>query len=224
MRFGLYAAVVMSLTLGACSTYVEEVASKNFMPVLPEEPLAEPTIDGAIYNRQSQGLFATERKASKVGDIVTISLDESFNASKSQSAATGKTDSYAIDLPNGLMNDILGRSVKSEDYALGTTQSFNGTGTASQSNAINGLVSAAVVRLFSNGNLEVMGQKKLTLNNGDEYVRVSGIVRPQDIGVGNIVNSNRLANAQITYIGAGEVADTAKRGWLSKLITTISPI
>ena len=108
MRFGLYAAVVMSLTLAACSTYVEEVASKNFMPVLPEEPLAEPTIDGAIYNRQSQGLFATERKASKVGDIVTISLDESFNASKSQSAATGKTDSYAIDLPNGLMNDILG--------------------------------------------------------------------------------------------------------------------
>ena len=80
------------------------------------------------------------------------------------------------------------------------------------------------MRRFSNGNLEVMGQKKLTLNNGDEYVRVSGIVRPQDIGVGNIVNSNRLANAQITYIGAGEVADTAKRGWLSKLITTISPI
>ena len=224
MRFGLCAAAVMGLTLGACSTYVEEVASQNFMPVLPEEPAAEPLIDGAIYNGQSQGLFATERKASKVGDIVTISLDESFNASKSQSAATGKTDSYAINLPNGLMNDILGKSVKSEDYGLGTTQSFNGTGTASQSNAINGLVSAAVVRRFSNGNLEVMGQKKLTLNNGDEYVRVSGIVRPQDIGIGNIVNSNRLANAQITYIGAGEVADTAKRGWLSKLITTVSPI
>jgi flagellar L-ring protein precursor FlgH len=55
-------------------------------------------------------------------------------------------------------------------------------------------------------------------------VRVSGIVRPQDIGIGNIVNSNRLANAEIIYIGAGEVADTGKRGWLSKLFTVVSPI
>jgi len=49
-------------------------------------------------------------------------------------------------------------------------------------------------------------------------------VRPQDIGAGNIVNSNRLANAEITYIGAGEVADTAKRGWLSRLVTVVSPL
>ncbi|MDG1424996.1 MAG: flagellar basal body L-ring protein FlgH, partial [Paracoccaceae bacterium] len=74
------------------------------------------------------------------------------------------------------------------------------------------------------GNLEILGQKKLTLNNGDEYVRVKGIVRPQDIGNGNIVNSNRLANAEITYIGAGELADTSRRGWLSKLFGVVSPI
>ena len=86
------------------------------------------------------------------------------------------------------------------------------------------MVSASVVRLYANGNLQILGQKKLTLNNGDEYVRVSVIVRPQDIGVGNIVNSNRLANAEITYIGAGEVADTSKRGWLARLFTTVSPI
>jgi flagellar L-ring protein precursor FlgH len=107
---------------------------------------------------------------------------------------------------------------------MGSTQAFNGSGTAAQSNSITGLVSASVVRLYANGNLQILGQKKLTLNNGDEYVRVSGIVRPQDIGIGNIVNSNRLANAEIIYIGAGEVADTGKRGWLSKLFTVVSPI
>ena len=85
-------------------------------------------------------------------------------------------------------------------------------------------MSASVVRVFDNGNLEVLGQKKLTLNNGHEYVRVRGMVRPQDIGAGNIVNSNRLANAEITYIGAGEIADTSKRGWLSKLVTAVSPL
>ena len=213
-----------ALLLSACSTYVEDVASEQFMPVIPNETEEERIVDGAIYSGKSKGLFATERKASKVGDIVTVALNESFNASKSQSAATGKTDSFGVTLPTGLLNDLVGKSAKAADYGFGSTQAFNGTGTASQSNAITGLVSASVVRVFDNGNLEVLGQKKLTLNNGDEYVRVRGMVRPQDIGAGNIVNSNRLANAEITYIGAGEVADTAKRGWLSRLVTVVSPL
>ena len=213
-----------ALLLSACSTYIEDVASEQFMPVIPDESEEERIVDGAIYTGKSNGLFATERKASKVGDIVTVALNESFNASKSQSAATGKTDSFGVTLPTGLLTDLVGKSAKAADYGFGSTQAFNGTGTASQSNAITGLVSASVVRVFDNGNLEVLGQKKLTLNNGDEYVRVRGMVRPQDIGAGNIVNSNRLANAEITYIGAGEVADTAKRGWLSRLVTVVSPL
>lgn len=213
-----------ALLFSACSTYVEEVAGEQFVPVIPDEIEEERMVDGAIYSGKSKGLFATERKASKVGDIVTVALNESFNASKSQSAASGKTDSFGVTLPNGLLNDLVGKSAKDADYGFGSTQAFNGTGTASQSNAITGLVSASVVRVFDNGNLEVLGQKKLTLNNGDEYVRVRGMVRPQDIGAGNIVNSNRLANAEITYIGAGDIADTAKRGWLTKLVTAVSPL
>ena len=224
MRLTCIIPLFFALLLSACSTYVEDVASEQFMPVIPDESEEERIVDGAIYTGKSNGLFATERKASKVGDIVTVALNESFNASKSQSAATGKTDSFGVTLPTGLLNDLVGKSAKAADYGFGSTQAFNGTGTASQSNAITGLVSASVVRVFDNGNLEVLGQKKLTLNNGDEYVRVRGMVRPQDIGAGNIVNSNRLANAEITYIGAGEVADTAKRGWLSRLVTVVSPL
>ena len=224
MRLAHITTLFCVFLLSACSTYVEEVASEQFMPVIPDETEEERIVDGAIYSGKSKGLFATERKASKVGDIVTVALNESFNASKSQSAATGKTDSFGVTLPTGLLNDLVGKSAKAADYGFWSTQAFNGTGTASQSNAITGLVSASVVRVFDNGNLEVLGQKKLTLNNGDEYVRVRGMVRPQDIGAGNIVNSNRLANAEITYIGAGEVADTAKRGWLSRLVTVVSPL
>jgi len=224
MRLTYIITLFCALLLSACSTYVEDVASEQFMPVIPDEMEEERIVDGSIYSGKSKGLFATERRASKVGDIVTVALNESFNASKSQSAATGKTDSFGVTLPTGLLTDLVGKSAKAADYGFGSTQAFNGTGTASQSNAITGLVSASVVRVFDNGNLEVLGQKKLTLNNGDEYVRVRGMVRPQDIGAGNIVNSNRLANAEITYIGAGEVADTAKRGWLSRLVTVVSPL
>lgn len=206
--------------LMACSSYTEDLASEAFEPIIPDEEVSQAVVDGAIYDSGSQGLFATERKASKVGDIVTVSLSESFQASKSQSTASGKDDSLEFTLPTtGALSGVL-----ASDVNLGTKQSFAGTGTASQSNAITGLVSASVVRVYANGNLEILGQKKLTLNNGDEYVRVKGIVRPQDIGNGNIVNSNRLANAEITYIGAGELADTSRRGWLSKLFGVVSPI
>ena len=224
MRLIHYILLFCAPLLTACSTFVEDVASEQFMPIIPDAANEEKIIDGAIYSGKSKGLFATERIASKVGDIVTVALNESFNASKSQSAASGKTDNFGVTLPNGILNDLMGRGVNDADYGFGATQTFNGSGTASQSNAITGLVSASVVRIFDNGNLEVLGQKKLTLNNGDEYVRVKGVVRPQDIGAGNIVNSNRLANAEITYIGAGEMADTAKRGWLSKLVTVVSPL
>lgn len=224
MRFFHTPLLFCTLSLAGCSTYIEDVASEQFLPIIPDSSEEVSIIDGAIYSGKSKGLFATERKASKVGDIVTVALNESFNASKSQSATTGKTDSFGVTLPTGLLNDLVGKDVNDADYGFGATQAFNGTGTASQSNAITGLVSASVVRVYDNGNLEVLGQKKLTLNNGDEYVRVHGMVRPQDIGAGNIVNSNRLANAEITYIGAGEVADTSKRGWLSRLVTVVSPL
>lgn len=68
-----------------------------------------------------------------------------------------------------------------------------------------------------------MGQKKLTLNNGDEYIRLTGIVRPSDISPDNIVESDRIANADIKYIGAGQIADAGKRGWLSRAVNSASP-
>ena len=80
-----------------------------------------------------------------------------------------------------------------------------------------------VVRVFENGNMEVAGQKELMLNNGNEYVRVRGVVRPEDVSANNLVSSNRLADAQIRYTGSGQLADSSKQGWLSELMRTISP-
>ena len=85
-------------------------------------------------------------------------------------------------------------------------------------------MSVTVVRVFDTGNLEILGQKKLTLNNGDEYIRVRGIVRPDDISSSNVILSDRIANAEIKYVGAGDIADTAKQGWLARVFTAVSPL
>ena len=201
--------------LGACSTYVEDQASRAFQPVIPEPNQRTAPADGSIYHAGASGLFAVEQRASKVGDILTVALNESFQATKSQSATAGKAESLSAQVP-GLL-DLPAAT-------LGSAQNFEGSGAAEQSNSFTGLVTVSVVRELGNGNLEVLGQKKLTLNNGDEYVRVSGIVRRGDISPSNVVNSNRLANAEITYIGAGDVADTAKRGFLARAFSAVNPI
>jgi len=209
-------AIVFMSALTGCSTYVENEASSEFQPVLPEENSNMRPTGGSIYLPGATGLFAVERRASKVGDVLTVALNESFQATKSQSASAAKTDDTTAQLPNFL--DFVG------DPTFGSDQAFTGSGAAEQSNSFTGLVTVSVVQVFPNGNLQILGQKKLTLNNGDEYVRVSGIVRQDDISPKNVVNSNRLANAEITYIGAGDVADTAKRGLFPRLLSAMNPV
>lgn len=129
-------------------------------------------------------------------------------------------------MPVGLPNLVTGGLANGNaDNALtsGTAQSFAGSGNAAQSNSLTGRVSVTVVRVFDNGNMGILGQKELALNNGKEYIRLSGIVRPEDISSDNVVSSNRLADAQISYTGAGDIADSSKPGWLSRALRTISP-
>lgn len=215
--------LLMILPMAACtsSTYVEDVASEEYAPVYPAEALpdqgAMPT--GGIYTASSSGLFASDRRASHVGDILTVQFAERFTASKSQTASGARTSDYQVDLPNvvtgGFDDGMLTNS---------TDQSFAGRGAAQQSNSLSGRLSVSVVRVLPGGLLEIMGQKRLTLNQGKEYVRLTGIVRPEDISAENVVLSDRIGNAEISYIGAGSVADTSRQGWLRRGLNEISPL
>ena len=221
-------ALGLCLGLSACSTYVEDTASAAFEPVFPTVELASDNTDksGAIYQQGQSGLFSADRRARKVGDILTVDFNEVFAATKAQSAASSKSDSFELGLPVGLPNLLTGglaNGVGDNSLTSSTEQSFSGSGNAAQSNSLTGRLSVTVVRIFENGNMGILGQKELTLNNGKEYIRVSGIVRPEDISAGNTVPSNRLADAQISYTGAGTVADSSKPGWLSRAMRTISP-
>ena len=212
---------VLLVFTASCSTHVENLASERYEPIIPQIIKSEQYLkpSGAIYNRNSGGLFATDRRASEVGDILTVQLTEDFAASKSQSASAAKSDSFSVDLPA-----ILDANGNDANLTAGGATTFSGTGAAAQRNSLRGQLSVTVMQVHSNGNMEISGQKKLLLNNGDEYIRLSGIIRPEDITANNIIVSNRIANAQISYIGAGDTADTGKKGWLSKALSTISPL
>lgn len=209
-----------------CSTYVENEASLAFEPIYPSAHISPegeaPT--GGIFKTSGGGLFASDIRAREVGDILTVALNETFSATKAQSAASAKSDAFDVDLPVGIPNLFTGGFDKGADpLKAGTARTFSGSGSAAQSNTLTGLLTVTVTRVFDNGNMEIAGQKKLTLNNGDEYVRLTGLIRQQDISASNTVLSNRIADAEIIYVGAGEIADSSRQGWLSRTMRNVSP-
>jgi len=216
----LITGIILTSFVASCSTQLEERASMDFEPIMPSISKS-PKKDkyGSIYSNSQQGLFATDRRASKVGDLLTVALSENFSASKSQSAKSAKNGTTSFDFPRITTADADDTLFDSK-----LTKSFDGSGSADQTNSLRGEISVTVTKVFSNGNMEILGQKKLTLNNGDEYIRLVGIIRPEDVNSRNIVPSSRIANAKISYTGAGDVADTSKKGWFSKLVDVVTPL
>ena len=211
---------LLVLLLASCSTQLEDRASIDFEPNIP---VASKKVNkdkyGSIYSNSQKGLFATDRRASKVGDILTVSLSENFSASKSQSAKSAKKGELKFDFPN-----VMTAGADDGLFDSSSDQSFDGSGSAGQNNSLKGQLSVTVTKVFDNGNMEILGQKKLTLNNGDEYIRLLGVIRPEDIDSQNTVLSSRIANAKISYTGAGDIADTSKKGWFAKLIDAVQPL
>ena len=223
----LIAPILVLLT--GCAQHNEASKTIDFEPMYPQEMqlVAPSNVSGTIFNSAQGNLFSMETKAQEVGDIITVAFAESFQATKSQNAATSRSLDSSLSLP-GVMDLIIPDRTNaadlSTDLAAAAENSFSGSGSTAQSNSLTGQVSVHVVRVFRNGNLEILGQKKLTLNNGDEYIRVHGIVRPQDIDAKNVVSSDRIANANIQYIGAGDIAASGKKGWYSKILDNVNPL
>ena len=93
---------------------------------------------------------------------------------------------------------------------------FKGDAKSNQSNSLNGQISVHVLRVLPNGNLIIRGEKWLTLNTGQEFIRLTGIVRAEDVSSANTVESTRVANARISYSGKGSLAESQEAGWLSR--------
>jgi flagellar L-ring protein precursor FlgH len=221
--------IIFVFLLAGCAQHNEDLKGIDFEPMYPQDmPLMETNNQsGTIFNAAKGNLFSMESKAQVVGDIITVAFAESFQATKSQNAATSRSLDNSVTLP-GVADLILPSRTNAADLSArlkaGSENSFAGSGSSAQSNSLTGQVSVHVVRVFRNGNLEILGQKKLTLNNGDEYIRVHGIVRPQDIDAENVVSSDRIANANIQYIGAGDIAESSKKGWYSKILDNVNPL
>jgi flagellar L-ring protein precursor FlgH len=191
----------------------------DFSPAPPTQQQLQQA-NGAIF--QSSAGYApltSGARANAVGDILTIVLAERTQATKSTSQNTDRNGAFGLTPPSTGPFALFGAS----DLNMGGAQSFKGSGQAAQSNALTGEISVTIAAAYPNGTMLVRGEKTVTLNRGDEIVRISGLVRSSDIGFDNRVSSARVADARIIYTGKGEVARASQQGWLQKIFSTVSP-
>jgi len=210
--------VLAVAALAGCATTPKH-EDADWAATPPMEPPPASQNDGAIYHdMQNMELFADAR-AHRVGDILTINLVESTQASKKSETSTSKTDANQIGAPT-VLGQTLKLGGKAASTAANAANSFDGTGSSTQSNQLSGELTVTVAQRLSNSNLLVRGEKWLTINQGQELVRISGIVRAQDIGQDNSVDSTRVADARIAYTGRGTLADANTQGWLGKFFNS----
>jgi flagellar L-ring protein FlgH len=183
---------------------------RRFTPLANEQ--SRPATGGIYGNRQSDAWFGRGRNY-QVGDLVTVLLNESTQAARSQKTDVSREASNTA-VPAGVAARVERAIPLLSGINLNeSTTASSGQGSADQKASLSGSVTVTVIEILANGNLVVRGEKKLGLSEGTEVIQVSGVIRPQDIGPNGTVQSLRLANAQISYRGSGELAAASKPGW-----------
>ena len=205
------------------------VESRRYPDYVAIEPIVYPEVTastaaatGSLYagGPRAVSLF-TDVRAHRIGDIVSVLLTERTSAAKSADTELSKDTNINIEDPN-----IFGQPVTIKDRKLGVAfdsgSAFEGEASSNQSNSLRGAIAVQVARVLPNGNLFVQGEKWIKINQGDEYLRLSGVIRPEDVSPTNTIPSTRVADARIAYGGAGVLNESNKPGWLSRFF--MSPL
>jgi flagellar L-ring protein precursor FlgH len=208
-----------TLALSACSVLPREplAHSEGFRPVYPVAQAAPQMATGAIYNGAQGESFFGRGRSFQVGDVITVLLNESTQAGRTQSGVVKRTSS------NDVVPAAMGGGLLPAANLLGGTIKNEGSGTADQTATLTGSIAVSVVDVMANGNLILRGEKQLALTEGAEIIQVAGVVRPDDIAPNGTVQSRRLANAQITYRGTGDMAAASRAGWATSGLLKLWP-
>jgi len=219
--------LIMSLLIAvttACSNTVELSKAlpndPDFAPIMPEEEEDQIVPSGSLFKPHYVNNIYSDSKAHRVGDIISVILSEKTQAKKNAKTELKKENKSNLDAVTGLGGVPVTIGGESVQFGISQNSQFKGDSKADQGNSLNGNISVHVLKVLANGNLMIRGEKWLTLNNGDEYIRLTGIIRSKDINSNNTILSNKVANARIQYAGTGSFADANEQGWLVKFFNS----
>lgn len=190
-----------------------------YAPIEPRKAPIPLEITGSLFNSHiSTDLYSYAPKFA-LGDTINVLLEEETTASKSATSNLSNESNYNLD-PISVPGGSLTVNGKEVELGLAQDQDFDGESGSTQKHTLSGKITVSVIDVLNNGNLVVRGEKWLVINNGKEYIRVTGIIRPLDITEDNSVKSSQVADSRIEFSATGEQADVQTRGWLSSLFSS----
>ncbi|MGB0936989.1 MAG: flagellar basal body L-ring protein FlgH [Colwellia sp.] len=215
---------ILCFCLAGCSNTVELSKAlpndPDFAPILPEEEEDNIVPTGSLFKANYINNIYSDSKAHRTGDIISVILSESTQANKNAKTELKKENASQLDAVTGFGSNPILINGNPIEFGINQNSQFKGDSKADQGNSLNGHISVHVLRVLPNGNLMIRGEKWMTLNNGDEYIRLTGVIRSKDIGSNNTILSSKVANARIEYAGTGTFADVNEQGWLSKFFNS----
>lgn len=213
-------AVLAALVLSACAVAPTTIVQQPTV-ARPQPELVPVPANGAIFQAASYRPLFEDRRARMVGDILTIAINERTSAGKQASSAASKSSQLDFGIPKlfGLSASLLGN--------LGVNTSLDASaadkGASASSNNFTSVITVTVTDVLANGNLVVSGEKQIALDKGVEYVRFSGVVRPDSITAGNIVSSTQVADARVEYRTDTRVDTAAVVSSLARFFLSVLP-
>lgn len=216
---------LLSVLLSACASYPDRLADEHEklkplpIPATPEAFDAHPA-NGAIWQAGTNVALFEDTRAHRIGDLITVMIQENANATKSTNTTINKSDSVSAGI-TALFGSV--PAALNPGVGANTATKFGGSGAVAQSNTFTTTIQATVVRVMSDGNLEISGQKEVMLNGGHEFIRVVGVVRAADVTQQNTVLSTQIADARVEYSGNGSVYAAAQTPWLTNFFLSLWP-
>jgi flagellar L-ring protein precursor FlgH len=219
---------LLALALTGCAYIPHDNLVQGATTASPA-PVSAPAPNGSIFqtvqpmNYGYQPLFE-DRRPRNVGDTLTIVLQENVSASKSSSANASRSGStsFGFDAVPRYLEGLFGNNRATVDTSGDNT--FSGKGGANANNTFSGTLTVTVDQVLVNGNLHVVGEKQIAINQGTEFIRFSGVVNPRTISGQNAVVSTQVADARIEYVGNGYINEAQNMGWMQRFFLNLSPL
>ena len=217
-------ALAALLALSGCVEHIGPYRAKKRDFDVGEYEAASRASAGSIFDAHSHSLFDNDR-ARRVGDVVMIQIEESDTGAHNAQSQLKSSNSASID-QSGIL-DLIKKAVPALDLksllGMASNSNFQGTGQIQKSGTLTAHVSVRVRKVMQNGDLYVEGTKVVRVGAEEHHLYLSGVVRPQDISLDGTVSSTRVADAKIEFTGKGDINDTQRQGWLSRILKKLWP-
>jgi len=219
MRYRFFILLTVML-ISACTT-IPPTNVHQPMTARPVPRQETAAASGSIYQAGTSRTLFEDRRARYVGDTMTILISETTSASTKSNTNASRSTSITASVPT--ISGLPGKSLQGLDLSASSANSLAGKGDAAANNVFTGNITVTVIEVLPNGNLQVSGEKQVSIGAGTEFIRLSGIVNPYFISTANTISSANVADARIEYKESGVISEAQVMGWLARFFMSVLP-